>query len=178
MTDNGISSYLFTNNLRVHYLKWGSLTIERPVLLLHGLASNARIWELAAPRLAQAGLRPLAWDGRGHGLSDAPDGDYGFDTYLRDLSAFIETCGLERPLLVGHSWGGLLALDYAARRPVGPRAPAGIVLVDGGMNQFDDSGLSWEEVRERLTPPRLAGTPLAEFMQLLQQYSRRRLPLK
>lgn len=45
-----ISSYLLLNGLRFHYLNWGGL--GRPVVLLHGLASNARIWDLVAPRLA------------------------------------------------------------------------------------------------------------------------------
>jgi pimeloyl-ACP methyl ester carboxylesterase len=161
------SSYLFINQIRLHYLKWG----ERegiPAVLLHGLASNAHIWDMVAPILVEAGLAPRAPDGRGHGLSDGPDGDYGFDTYLRDLAAFLETCQIERPLLVGHSWGANVALEYAARFPAGRLAPAGIVLVDGGMTQLDDAAPgkprpTWEEVEKRLTPPRLAGTLSTEF---------------
>jgi pimeloyl-ACP methyl ester carboxylesterase len=164
------SSYLFLNGLRVHYLHWNQDHSDRPVVLLHGLASNARIWELVAPDLAQAGLMPLAPDGRGHGLTDKPDGDYGFETFFNDLSAYIEACNLERPLLVGHSWGGLVALDYAAHRPIGPRAPSGLVLVDGGMTQLDDyPGATWEKTRERLAPPRLAGIPLEEFLSRLSR---------
>ena len=164
------SSYLYLNGLRVHYLHWNPDHSDRPVVLLHGLASNARIWELVAPALAQAGLMPLAPDGRGHGLTDKPDGDYGFETFFNDLAAFIEACNLERPLLVGHSWGGLVALDYAARRPIGPRAPSGLVLVDGGMTQLDDyPGATWEKTRERLAPPRLAGIPLEDFLSRLNR---------
>jgi pimeloyl-ACP methyl ester carboxylesterase len=158
------SSYLFLNGLRVHYLHWDTLDAGQPVVLLHGLASNARIWELTATLLAQAGFALVAPDLRGHGLTDKPDGDYGFDTFARDLGAFLNALDLEKPLLVGHSWGGMLALDYAARVSVGPRAPRGVVLVDGGMTQLNTSGLSYEETMQRLTPPRLAGMPLDSFL--------------
>lgn len=162
------SSYLFLNGLRVHYLHWNLDGAGTPVVLLHGLASNARIWERTAPFLVEWGYTMLAPDLRGHGLSDKPDGDYGFDTFAADLSAFLGAFDLGRPVLVGHSWGAMLALDLAARNPVGPRAPLGVALVDGGLNQLDASGQTWEQVRERLTPPRLAGTPLDEFLARLK----------
>jgi len=165
------SSYLFLNDLRVHYLQWTPQNMAAPIVLLHGLASNAHIWELTAPFLVDAGFAPQAPDARGHGLTDKPDGDYGFATISKDLLAFVEACHLERPLLVGHSWGASLAMDYAARYPIGPRAPRGLVLVDGGIFQLDEPGTSWEETRERLTPPRLAGTSLATFTTRVRDYS-------
>jgi pimeloyl-ACP methyl ester carboxylesterase len=164
------SSYLYLNSLRVHYLHWNLGDGGQPVVLLHGLASNARIWELVAPDLAQAGLMPLAPDARGHGMTDKPDGDYGSETFFRDLAAIIDACHLERPLLVGHSWGGMVALDYAARRPMGPGAPSGLVLVDGGMTQLDDyPGATWETTRDRLAPPRLSGMPMEDFLSRLDR---------
>jgi pimeloyl-ACP methyl ester carboxylesterase len=162
------SSYLFLNDIRAHYLQWGSASSGQPALLLHGLASNARIWNGVAPKLLEAGLESIAPDARGHGLTDKPDGDYGFETILHDLVAFTDTTHLERPLLVGHSWGGMLALEYAARFPVGARAPAGLVLVDGGFTQMDQfPGATWELMRERLTPPKLAGIPVEVFLSML-----------
>ena len=101
-------------------------------------------------------------------MSDKPDGDNSFDIFARDLAAFLNLLDLERPLLVGHSWGAMLALDYAARFPAGPRSPAGLVLVDGALNQLDDfPGATWESVSERLAPPRLAGMPLDAFLDRL-----------
>jgi pimeloyl-ACP methyl ester carboxylesterase len=162
------SSYLFLNDIRAHYLQWGSASSGQPALLLHGLASNARIWDGVAPKLLEAGLESIAPDARGHGLTDKPDGDYGFETILHDLVAFTDTTHLESSLLVGHSWGGMLALEYAARFPVGARAPAGLVLVDGGFTQMDQfPGATWELMRERLTPPKLAGTPVEVFLSML-----------
>jgi pimeloyl-ACP methyl ester carboxylesterase len=160
------SSYLFINDLRVHYLRWNRDSVGVPVVLLHGLASNAHIWELVAPRLAGGGYGVLAPDLRGHGLTDKPDGDYDFETFHRDLVAFTNALDLERPLLVGHSWGASLALDYAARVPLGLQSPSGIILVDGGMTQLDQiPGATWESTRQRLAPPRLAGMSLDTFLE-------------
>jgi len=165
-----ISSYLLLNDLRVHYLRWGEPGHGQAVVLLHGLASNARIWELTAPYLAEAGFDLIAPDQRGHGLTDKPDSDLGFSTYTQDLLALITSLELDRPILVGHSWGASVALDYAARFAIGRRAPAGIVLVDGGLIQMNAiPGATWEEMRDRLTPPRLAGMPLDDFLDLLRR---------
>jgi pimeloyl-ACP methyl ester carboxylesterase len=171
------SSYLFINGIRTHYLHWNMEDGGQPVLLLHGLASNARIWEAVAPHLVEAGLVPIAPDGRGHGMTDKPDGPYDVDVYMRDLAAFMDSAQLERPLLVGHSWGGILALEYAARFPIGPRAPAGLVLVDGGFIQMDQMpGTNWEETRRRLTPPPLAGTSIESFLSMLTAPSQKWQP--
>jgi pimeloyl-ACP methyl ester carboxylesterase len=167
------SSYLFLNNLRLHYLHWDPKSDGQPVVLLHGLASNARIWELLAPTLLEHGLNPLAYDQRGHGMTDKPDGDYGFETFSRDLAAFVEACNLERPVLAGHSWGAWVALDYATHFPVGPLAPAALVMVDGGTHHWrDDPKASWETISERLKPPPLAGMRLSTFLKRLNDPQR------
>ncbi|OGO38228.1 MAG: hypothetical protein A2W35_20435 [Chloroflexi bacterium RBG_16_57_11] len=164
------SSYLYLNDLRFHYFRQSADGGGRPLVLHHGLASNARIWEIAAERLAERGHQVYALDARGHGLSDKPENGYDIETITDDLAAFIQMCQREHPLLVGHSWGGVIVLSYAARFSIGPRAPAGIVLVDGGISQLDDAGASWEEMEQRLTPPRLAGTPLSEFRPRLEAW--------
>src|SRR5215217_3415010 len=126
----------------------------RPVVLLHGLASNARIWDGVAPRLAGAGLRVVALDLRGHGDSDQPGEGYGFETVGRDLAAALAAVGLARPLLAGHSWGASVALAYAAARP---GALAGLALVDGGLLGVTEwAGTTREEVRRTMAPPRFA----------------------
>ncbi|MBP1701271.1 MAG: alpha/beta hydrolase [Chloroflexi bacterium] len=164
------SSYLYLNGIRVHYLQWETQGDGIPIVLLHGLASNARIWELVAPHLVAQGYSVFAPDARGHGLTDKPDGDYGFDTYTKDLAAFVEACHLDRPLLVGHSWGANRAIDFAARFSIGPFSPRGIVLVDGGFGQLDEPGATWEDIRRRLTPPRLAGMPLEMFLDMMNNH--------
>lgn len=159
-------SYLYLNGLRFHYLNHGGE--GRPVVLLHGLASNARIWDLVAPRLAQR-FRVLALDQRGHGLSDPAVDGFEFPAIVGDLRAFLDALALERPLLVGHSWGAHTVLEYAAKHPAGPGAPAGIVLVDGSIGDMNAMpGVTWERAEPMLTPPDLDGMPRVQFLQRLK----------
>ncbi len=164
------SAFVSLNGIQFHYITWKQGMDDRPVILLHGLASNARIWDLVVPHLLHGGLVPIAIDQRGHGLTDGPDGDYGFETFTGDLAAFLELFQLEKPLLVGHSWSASVVLDYAAHVRSGAYSPSGLVLVDGGLTQLTDlPGATWESVSERLEPPQLAGTPLSEFRERLEQ---------
>ena len=133
----------------------------QPLVLLHGLASNARIWDGVAPRLVGAGLRVVGLDLRGHGESEQPDDGYDFDSVGRDLEAALAGLELERPVLVGHSWGAHVALQYAAERP---GALAGLVMVDGGLRSAAEfAGPTREDTRRRLAPPRFA-VPLADWL--------------
>src|SRR5919108_4708537 len=143
----------------LHARDWGG--DGTPVVLLHGLASNARIWDGVAQRLADAGLRVVTLDQRGHGESKQPATGYDFATVCRDLAAALDALGLERPVLVGHSWGANVALQYAAERA---QAVAGLVLVDGGfLGVADWPGMTRELARERLAPPRFA-VPLGDWL--------------
>jgi pimeloyl-ACP methyl ester carboxylesterase len=147
------------HGVRLHARDWGGS--GRPVLLLHGLASNARIWDGVAPRLVGAGLRVVALDLRGHGASDQPGSGYDFASVGRDLAAALGGLGLERPVLAGHSWGANVALQFAADRP---GAAAGLALVDGALRGVAEwAGPTREEVRRRLAPPRF-GVPLADWL--------------
>jgi pimeloyl-ACP methyl ester carboxylesterase len=141
--------------------------------LLHGLASNARFWELVAPFLAREGHPVWAPDQRGHGQSDKPDDGYEFSTQASDLLRLLQAIEVDRPILVGHSWGGMVALEYAARHADRPWTPAGLGLVDGGIGQLSDiPGATWEEVEAALTPPRLEGVALDDFLARLAAHPR------
>ncbi|MBU6317382.1 MAG: alpha/beta fold hydrolase, partial [Acidobacteria bacterium] len=63
-------------------------------LLVHGLASNARLWDGVAESLASAGHTVVAVDQRGHGLSSKPDGGYDFATVVADLVTLTQALGL------------------------------------------------------------------------------------
>ena len=119
-------------------------------VLLHGLASNGRFWDLAAPRLAEP-LQVVALDARGHGLSAKPDGGYDFPTVAGDVAAFIRELGLVRPLLIGHSWGGNVALQVAADHQ---DLVGGLVCIDGGfIEPAAREGATLERTLEELAPP-------------------------
>ncbi len=100
-----------------------------PFVLVHGLASNLRLWDGVAEELHARGHTVVALDQRGHGRSDAPDGGYDLDTAVADLGALARALGLDRPILCGQSWGGNVVLELAWRRPETVR---GIACVDGG----------------------------------------------
>jgi pimeloyl-ACP methyl ester carboxylesterase len=162
-----IASYLFLNGLRFRHLHWGGE--GRPLVLLHGLSSNARLWELVAPTLAEH-FRVFALDQRSHGLTDPAEDGFDFPSIVRDLHAFIEALNLERPILVGHSWGANTVLEYAATRPAGPAA---IVLVDGGLAEMSSvPGMTWEKAEAMLRPPEIDGLPVAEFRARAKEFMR------
>ena len=79
------SLHLTANRLRHHLLEWGGG--DQVVLLLHGFLEHAHVWELVAPRLAEAGLHVYALDWRGHGDSQwiGAGGYYHFADYLPDV---------------------------------------------------------------------------------------------
>jgi len=149
------------DGITLHVRDWDDGSAARPVALLHGLSSNARIWDGVARALAGAGLWPVAIDQRGHGESEQPSSGYDFATVTRDLSNALEALGIRAPLLVGHSWGANVALHYAAGRP---GAVAGLALVDGGFSDVAEwAGGDREEARRRLRPPRFA-VPLSTWL--------------
>ena len=125
-----------------------------PVLLLHGLASSRRFWDLVVPGLA--GLRVVALDQRGHGDSERPSGPYDGATVVADALTALDALGLSRVVVVGHSWGASTALRLAA---TAPERVLAVVAVDGGLGSARDAGASRAEARERLTPPRTALPP-------------------
>jgi pimeloyl-ACP methyl ester carboxylesterase len=147
------------DGVTLHARDWGGE--GTPVVLLHGLASNARIWDGVARRLAGGGRRVVALDQRGHGESEQPDTGYDFATVRRDLESVLDALGLRRPVIAGHSWGANVALQYAAERA---GAAAGVVLVDGGfLGVADWPGMTRELARVRLAPPRFA-VPLEDWL--------------
>jgi pimeloyl-ACP methyl ester carboxylesterase len=130
-----------------------------PFLLVHGLASNARMWDGVAARLVEAGATALTVDLRGHGRSSKPEGPYDVPTVAGDLAALIEQLGLDRPVVAGQSWGGNVAVELAGRHPDLVR---GIVCVDGGWLELSHQFADWDACRLALAPPRLLGRRLEE----------------
>jgi pimeloyl-ACP methyl ester carboxylesterase len=108
-------------------LAWGDPG-NPPVLLAHGIGSNAGVWWRVGPALAAAGRRAIAVDMPGHGPGAISDGRHRFVQTAADLAGFIRGAELGVPELgvVGHSWGGIVVAHLPQ---VGIR-PAALVLVD------------------------------------------------
>jgi len=90
-----------------------------PVLMLPGWCCTVYMYRHAFDELARRGMRAIAVDLRGFGLSDRPDvaGAYSLDAYLADLAALLDALDLKRVALVGQSMGGGVALHFALRNP-------------------------------------------------------------
>lgn len=160
-----IDGFVPANGLRLRYRRW--LPLEKrsdfpPILLLHGLASAVHIWNLVAPLLAERGYAVTALDQRGHGESDKPDSGYDYATIIADDVDAMQALAIEHPIVVGHSWGATVALQYAAT--YAERVTA-LALVDGATNQLAlRPGWTREQAIKDLAPPRFAGTPRETFL--------------
>jgi len=145
--------------LRLHVRDWHGDGVA--FVLLHGLASSCRTWDLVAPRLQRAGHRVVAVDQRGHGLSDKVDDGYDFPTLSRDLDRTLDALGLKCPLLVGQSWGAGVVLHFGA---IYPGRARGLGLVDGGFTDLQmRDGAAWETIARDLSPPKLDGMAREEI---------------
>lgn len=99
-----------------------------PILFVHGLAGHGRHWTALAARVSSAGHPVAAPDLRGHGKSDLSGRrHYEVEDYASDLEALVHGLGWRRFVLVGHSLGAAVAIEYSARH--GKRVD-GLVLVD------------------------------------------------
>jgi pimeloyl-ACP methyl ester carboxylesterase len=106
-------SFRTQDDLNIHVLDWGGQ--GPPAVLLHGGSLTARTWDYVAIGL-RADFRLIALDMRGHGASNWAD-DYSIESYLADLVAVIDGLRIERTRLVGMSFGGLVACEFALRHP-------------------------------------------------------------
>jgi pimeloyl-ACP methyl ester carboxylesterase len=104
------------------YLEWGKH--GTPLLLLHGITSSARGWWRVAPELATIGYHVYAFDMPGHGQSQLAE-VHGIDQIADRIAAAVDALQLIHPVVIGHSWGGAVALELAASMAV-----ARVALVD------------------------------------------------
>ncbi|HEX4431442.1 MAG TPA: alpha/beta fold hydrolase [Frankiaceae bacterium] len=102
---------------------------EGPVLLLlHGIAGSSGTW-IAAMRLLQRDYTVIAPDFLGHGKSAKPLGDYSLGNHASGIRDFLYTLGIDRVTVVGQSFGGGVALQFAYQFP---ELCERLVLVDAG----------------------------------------------
>ncbi len=165
-----IDENISAHGLHLHIRRWlpaRTNVVLPPIVLIHGLASATRIWDFVAPLLTEQGYEVVALDQRGHGESDKPDSGYDFATIVADDAAALTELGLVNPVLVGHSWGAMVVLQYAATFPTRVRS---LVLVDGATNQLSlRPNWSREQALIDLAPPRFAGTPRETFLSFYQR---------
>ena len=143
--------FVEVNGVRLHYVDWGAAE-QRPILFLHGGSAHARWWDFVVPALADR-HRCVALDLRGHGDSAWPETlDYRLETHAADVAAVFDALDLRDAVVVGHSFGGFVAMLFAPRG--GPRLSA-LVVVDSRARISERSARYLEALR-KLPHPRYA----------------------
>jgi pimeloyl-ACP methyl ester carboxylesterase len=170
-----MSSAVEWNGLKVAYRRAGD---GPPLVLLHGAASDGRLWQPQLAGLADE-FTVVAWDEPGAGESSDIPTDFALADYADCLAALIEHLELGAAHVAGLSWGGTVALELYRRRP---ELVATLVMIDSYAGW--KGSLPEEEVRARVEgtrqalaapafdptlPGLFAGDPPAEFLSLLEE---------
>jgi len=134
----------------------GDLTIGRwgdgpvTVVAIHGISASHRAWSAVAEHLD--GITLVAPDLRGRGASEGVPGPFGMAAHARDVVSVIDHIAQERVVVVGHSMGGYVVLELAAKLP--DRVSA-VVLVDGGLATAPPPGAAIDRLLEATLGPAL-----------------------
>lgn len=138
----------------------GSLAVFRygdgagePVLLIHGVTSSNRAFQVFADALIARGKAPYAVDLRGRGDSNSLDGPFGMAQHAADMETVIKSFGWIQPDVIGHSMGGFVA---AALIGLYPESVREVVFADGGVPLPLPPGMSVEQVLPFVLGPALA----------------------
>jgi pimeloyl-ACP methyl ester carboxylesterase len=103
-----------TNGINIHYTRTGRS--KPPLILLHGLTANGACWTAVAQAIEED-YDVIMLDARGHGKSGVPDHGYRYEDHANDVVGLIKALRLSRPILIGHSMGGMVAALVASRNP-------------------------------------------------------------
>src|SRR6266851_1027623 len=126
------SKFVKVDGARLHFVIKGA---GRPVILIHGNPGSCQDWARLYTPIASR-YQAIAFDRPGHGHSDRPNHrDMTVDIQAQMLHTAVRELQIERPILVGHSWGGALALAYALEFP---DDLSGLVLVAPAVYESDD----------------------------------------
>ncbi len=121
------------NGARLYYEETGE---GAPVLFVHGLCLDTRMWDGQADALAER-FRVIRYDARGFGKSTVPDGEF---RHADDLHALLEYLNVPAVHVVGLSMGGRIALQHTV---LYPEATTSLVLVDSALDDFEWSD-AWD----------------------------------
>lgn len=161
--------HLKVNGVNIHYQQSG---VGSDVVLIHAFTSNMAIWMLTGlvQHLAHE-FRVTAYDLRGHGVSEIPQNGYTSAEMVADLHQLHSELGLGPAYLVGHSFGGVIAMHAAAEFP---EIAAGVILSDTyfpGLKAIEpniaDTAI-WKELRQDLLKAKVEIGETVDFGNLFQ----------
>jgi pimeloyl-ACP methyl ester carboxylesterase len=166
-----------TNSIQpLNYLDKGS---GKPVILIHGIAASLNDWHYLIPELTTNGFHAFALDLLGHGKSPKPDDPdkYHFESLYQNLENWIKSLSLEDPaILVGHSLGGTLSLNYARHHP---ERIDRLILIDPFYDRTQLAPIlraanrrpNWIEKAIRFMPPWIFNTVMSWDIKPMNDYS-------
>jgi pimeloyl-ACP methyl ester carboxylesterase len=120
-------NFLIRDGVRLAHFEAGPSAPQSPALVLvHGWIGDHGIF---APQISHfsRNRRVVAVNLRGHGASDAPEQEYTMPDFADDVAWQCDQLGLEKPLIIGHSMGGMVALELCGSRP---DLAAGVIMID------------------------------------------------
>jgi pimeloyl-ACP methyl ester carboxylesterase len=123
---------VLSNGVRIHYQQVG----EGPdVVMVHGITGNLAVWHLRIVPALSDRFRMLTYDLRGHGYSGTPPTGYSPDDMATDLLQLLDALDIERPVVIGHSYGADIALYFAARHPERVRE---VIAIEAALPAMED----------------------------------------
>jgi len=103
------------NGIRVHHDEGGDPD-GSPLVFANSLGTDLRVWDALLPHLPPC-HRVIRYDMRGHGLTDAPEGEYWMGDLVADAASLMDSLGIQGATFIGLSIGGVVAQGLAAERP-------------------------------------------------------------
>ena len=125
----------------------------QPVLLIHGVTSSNRAFQLFADSLIARGKAPFAVDLRGRGDSNSLPGPFGMKQHAQDMAAVIDHFGWNKPDVIGHSMGGFVA---AALVGLYAEKVGAVVFADGGVPLPMPPGMTVEQIMPFVLGPAMS----------------------
>jgi len=105
---------VYANCVNLHYITVGA---GPDIVMLHGFLGNLAVWHLYMVPILRREFRVTTYDLRGHGYSDVTPGHYTAADMADDLRGFLDALGIERPILVGHSFGADVCMYFSLLYP-------------------------------------------------------------
>ena len=120
--------FVQTNGIRMGYYEAGPKSDAPPIILCHGWPEIAFSWRHQIKALSEAGIRVIAPDQRGYGLTDRPDPveAYDIEHLTGDLVGLLDQLRIEKAIFVGHDWGGFVVWQMPLRHPTRVAGVVGI----------------------------------------------------
>ena len=105
---------IIINGIKTNYQVFGE---GQPFLILHGWGSNSDRWQIIGEKISKKGLKVIIPDMPGFGKSEIPKTPWDFNSYVNWIEEFTKTLNLGNFYLLGHSFGGAIAVKVAVNAP-------------------------------------------------------------